>query len=106
MKSLRDYLAEAEYSAEHPVPGDYFDIEVDTDTLIETVVTEIQDDGSIIIELDEHAESIMSKAGYIFENSNMPSANDSTSPINGNEGVLSPIHGNAFAPYHRKHDPR
>jgi hypothetical protein len=106
MKSLRDYLAEAEYSAEHPVPGDYFDIEVDTDTLIETVVTEIQDDGSIIIELDEHAESIMSKAGYIFENSNMPSANDSTSPINGDEGVLSPIHGNAFAPYHRKHDPR
>ena len=106
MKSLRDYLAEAEYSAEHPVPGDYFDIEVDTDTLIETVVTEIQDDGSIIIELDEHAESIMSKAGYIFENSNMPSANDSTSPINGDEGVLSPIHGNAFAPYYRKHDPR
>ena len=106
MKSLRDYLAEAEYSADNPVPGDYFDIEIDTDTLIETVVTEIQADGSIIIDLDEHAESIMSKAGYIFENSNMPSANDSTSPINGDEGVLSPIHGNAFAPYYRKHDPR
>jgi hypothetical protein len=106
MKSLRDYLAEAEYSAENPVPGDYFDIEIDTDTLIETVVTEIQEDGSIIIDLDEHAEEIMTKAGYVFENSNMPVANDSTSPINGDEGVMSPIHGNAFAPYHRKHDPR
>jgi hypothetical protein len=34
--------------------------------------------------------------GWVFEDSNMPVANDSTSPI----------HGNAFAPYHRKHDPR
>jgi hypothetical protein len=55
MKSLRDYLAEAEYSADNPVPGDYFDIEIDTDTLIETVVTEIQADGSNIIDLDENA---------------------------------------------------
>jgi hypothetical protein len=102
MKSLRDYLAEAEYIAENPVPGDLFGIELDTDTLVETVITQINDDGSIVIDLDDTAMQMLSTAGYMFENSLMPDPmNDS--PI---DGHMSPINGNAFAPYHRKHDPR
>ena len=36
MKRLTDYIAEEIYAVENPVPGDHFDIEVDTDTIIET----------------------------------------------------------------------
>lgn len=96
MKSLREYIAESEFILENPVPGDVFDIELSTDVLIESIVTELLEDGSPVINLDEQALKIMESMGWIFEDSNMPSANDS----------ISPIHGNAFAPYHRKHDPR
>jgi hypothetical protein len=103
MKSLKDYLAEAEYILENPVPGDHFDIEVDSDTVIETIVTELGSNGEVIIALDEHAIQLLSRAGHLLENSLMPSPEDSTSPI---DGHTSPINGSAFAPYHRKHDPR
>jgi hypothetical protein len=100
MKSLKDYLAEAEFIMENPVPGDYFDIEVDTDTLIETVVTEINDRGDVMIALDEHAIGLLTKAGYIFESGTTPETEDDT------EGFMSPISGLAFIPYSRKQDPR
>jgi len=103
MKSLKHYLVEAEYILENPVPGDHFDIEVDSDTVIETVVTEIGANGEIIIALDESAIQLLSGAGHLLENSLMPSPEDSASPI---DGHISPINGSAFAPYHRKHDPR
>jgi hypothetical protein len=96
MKKLTDYIAESAFAIENPVPGDVFSLELDTDTLIESLVTELREDGSPVIDLDETAISIMESMGWVFEDSNMPVANDSTSPI----------HGNAFAPYHRKHDPR
>lgn len=102
MKSLKDYISEAEFIAENPVPGDLFGIELDTETLVETVITQINEDGSIVIDLDDTAMQMLSTAGYVFENSLMPDPlNDS--PI---DGHMSPINGNAFAPYHRKHDPR
>lgn len=112
MKSLREYLVLAEYAADNPVPGDIFDIAVSTDQLIETVITELTPDGSIIIELDEHAVRIMESAGMLFEEPGAV-ANDSTSPIHGGnqmlkhpDGEFSPINGSAFAPYDRKSDPR
>jgi hypothetical protein len=113
MKSLKQHLVLAEYAAVNPVPGDVFDIAVTTDQLIETVVSELMPDGSIIIELDTAAVKIMESAGMVFEDSNMPVANDSASPIKGSskmsgstDGFMSPINGSAFAPYDRRHDPR
>jgi hypothetical protein len=97
MKSLKDYLSEAEFVMENPVPGDYFDIEVDTDTLIETVVTEINARGDVIIALDEQAITLLSNAGYIFEDNHEEDSED---------GFMSPINGTAFIPYSRKQDPR
>ena len=56
MKSFREYLAESEYAAENPVPGDYFDIELGVmDVVIETTVVEINEDGSVIVECDDRA---------------------------------------------------
>ena len=96
MKSFLDYLAESEFSYENPVPGDVFDLEISTDTLIESIVSELAEDGTPIVDLDDAAVKIMESIGWVFEDSNQPVANDS----------ISPIHGNAFAPYIRKHDPR
>lgn len=96
MKTLKDYIAESAFAIDNPVPGDVFSLELDTDTLIESLVTELLEDGSPVVDLDEQAISIMESMGWAFEDSNMPMANDS----------ISPIHGSAFAPYHRKHDPR
>jgi hypothetical protein len=114
MKRLTEYFYEASYGAASPVPGDYFDIEVDTDTIIETVVTELTEDGDIIISLDNHAMAMLESTGALFESSNMPSPVDSASPIHGGprqkdqptDGAMSPIHGDAFLPYDRKKDPR
>lgn len=113
MKRLTDYIAEEIYAVENPVPGDHFDIEVDTDTIIETVVTEITEDG-VIIDLDEAALDMLYHTGVLLEDSNMPVAVDSASPISGQssqdrtpvDGHMSPIWGNNFMPYDRKKDPR
>ncbi len=113
MKRLTDYIVEENYAMENPVPGDHFDIEVNTDTIIETVVTEIMEDG-VIIDLDETALEMLCNTGVLLENSNMPVAVDSTSPIHGHpnqeatplDGHMSPIWGNNFMPYDRKKDPR
>ena len=96
MKSLREYIVESEFILENPVPGDAFDLELSTDVLIESVVGELLEDGSPVIELDNRAIEIMENMGWTFEDSSLPTPTDS----------ISPIHGNAFAPYQRKQDPR
>lgn len=114
MKRLTDYFLEESFGADNPVPGDFFDIEVDTDTVIETVVTELTEDGDIVIELDEVALDMLSGAGALFEGVNMPAQRDSASAIPGQQshesnpldGTMSPIHGDNFLPYDRKQDPR
>ena len=93
MKSLKDYLAEEEFAASNPVPGDHFDIEVDTDTLIETVVVGLTEDGDIIIDLDDEAFSLLE--------SNMTAVDNVDS-----DGHMSPIFGSSFLNYNRKQDPR
>ena len=96
MKTLKDYIPESEFAIDNPIPGDVFEFELDTETIVETVVSELLPSGDFVVELDETAISWLTEHGAIFEDSNMPAASDSASPIS----------GNAFAPYHRKYDPR
>jgi hypothetical protein len=84
MKSLREYIELVEDSYEHPTIGDVFEMEIARDeTLIETVVVDVLEDG-IVIEADDTIMSILNNVGYLVENSNMPTARDSISPIHSN----------------------
>lgn len=82
MRSFTDYLTEAAEAAEYPQVGDVFMIEVSPDNLIETTVAEVTTDG-VVVYLDETAAMLMLDKGILLEDSNMPVAVDSTSPING-----------------------
>lgn len=48
MKKLNEYISEAEQWMEEPSTGDYFDIELEDDTLLETYVMETNDDKIIL----------------------------------------------------------
>lgn len=78
MKTLKDYITEAEYSYNNPVVGDYFDIELSPTELVESEVIDLVEDG-IVIAVNESVYSLLT------ENSNMPVAQDSTSPIHGQD---------------------
>ena len=83
MKSFREYLIEAELMEDNPSVGDVFELEIARDeTLIETYIVDVVEDG-IVIEADETTMSILRHVGYLNENSNMPPARDSRSPIYG-----------------------
>ena len=83
MKSLREYIEIVEDSYEHPTIGDVFEIEIARDeTIIETFVVDVLEDG-IVIEADDTTLEILRHVGYLAEDSNMPPANDSISPIHG-----------------------
>jgi hypothetical protein len=83
MKSFKDYLTETELMENSPSPGDVFEIEIAREELvIETTVVDIVQDG-IVIEADDEMMRILMHVGYLTEDSNMPVANDSTSPIHG-----------------------
>jgi hypothetical protein len=58
MKSLRDYLAEAEYAAENPIAGDDFAIIIREECLLETYITEETEDG-IVLYADEQVMAIL-----------------------------------------------
>jgi hypothetical protein len=83
MKTLREYIEQVEESYDDPSIGDYFDLEIAREELVlETTVIDILDDG-IVIEADDAMIKILMHVGYLTEDSNMPVANDSTSPIHG-----------------------
>ena len=83
MKTLREYIEQVEESYSDPTIGDYFDLEIARDeTLLETYVVDVMEDG-IVIEADDTMMRILMHVGYLTEDSNMPTAQDSTSPING-----------------------
>ena len=83
MKSFKDYLTETELMEDSPSPGDVFEIEIAREELVlETTVIDILDDG-IVIEADDAMIKILMHVGYLTEDSNMPTARDSISPING-----------------------
>jgi hypothetical protein len=87
MKSFREYLQEAELMEDTPSTGDVFEIEIAREELVlETTVVDVLEDG-IVIEADETMMSILRHVGYLAEDSNMPPAQDSTSPINGQKDV-------------------
>lgn len=84
MKSLREYIEIVEDSYEHPTIGDVFEMEIARDeTLIETYIVDVLEDG-IVIEADDTMLGILRHVGYLTEDSNMPPAQDSTSPIHSN----------------------
>ena len=91
MKTLREYIEQVEESYEDPTIGDYFDLEIARDeTLLETYVVDVVEDG-IVIEADDTMMRILTQMGYLNENSNLPPAQDSTSPINGKKDVYKEI---------------
>ena len=91
MKTLREYIEQVEESYDDPAVGDYFDLEIARDeTLLETYVVDVVEDG-IVIEADDTMMRILTHAGYLNEDSNMPPAQDSTSPINGKKDVYKEI---------------
>lgn len=84
MKSFSDYLIEAELTEGNPAVGDYFDLEIARDeTLIETYIVDVFEDG-IVLEADDTMIELLRHAGYLNEDSNMPTARDSISPIHSN----------------------
>jgi hypothetical protein len=84
MKSLKEYLAEAELLETVPSIGDVFEIEIAREEIvIETTVVGYTEDG-VILEADDTMMKILKHVGYLTEDSNMPTARDSISPIHSN----------------------
>ena len=85
MKTFREYLEETELMEDNPSIGDVFELEIAREELIiETVIAEITEDG-IVLEADDTMLQILRHVGYLNEDSNMPPAQDSTSPIHRNK---------------------
>jgi hypothetical protein len=83
MKSFKDYLVETELMEESPTVGDIFEIEIAREELVlESQVVELVEDG-IVIEADDTMMRILMHVGYLTEDSNMPTAPNSISPIHG-----------------------
>jgi len=92
MKTFKEYLVKEEYSYSNPVVGDYFDLEIARDeTLLETYVVDVVEDG-IVIEADDTMIQILRQVGYLDEGVNLPPAQDSTSPINGDENIEEDVY--------------
>jgi len=87
MKTFKHYLQESEHLAENPAVGDIFELEIAREEIVlESFVVDIVEDG-IVIEADDTMMRILTHVGYLTENSNMPTAQDSTSPIDGRKGA-------------------
>ena len=92
MKTFSDYLTEAEYLAENPAVGDVFELEIAREEImLESYVVDIVEDG-IVIEADETMMKILMHVGYLNENSLMRPADDSASPINGDENIEEDVY--------------
>jgi hypothetical protein len=83
MKTFREYLQEAELMESNPAVGDVFELEIAREEIVlESYVVDVVEDG-IVIEADDTMMRILMHVGYLTENSNMFTAQDTTSPING-----------------------
>ena len=73
MKTFKDYLLQEEHANETPSVGDVFELEMARDeTLIETTVVEVLEDG-IVINADDTVMKMFEDAGYLQEyNTGMP----------------------------------
>jgi hypothetical protein len=63
MKTLSDYIVEAEQWIDNPQPGDDFAINIREITLIESYVTDVTDDG-IVIAADQNMLDLLEGHGY------------------------------------------
>jgi len=66
MKSFKDYLSESEYGLHNPLVGDNVDIELTNDSMIESYVVELTEDG-VVIQVDERAMQLLEEHGYTTE---------------------------------------
>jgi hypothetical protein len=66
MKSFKDYLSESEYGLHNPLVGDNIDIELTNDSMIESYVVELVEDG-VIIQADERVMQLLEQHGYTTE---------------------------------------
>lgn len=66
MKSFKDYLSESEYGLHNPLVGDNVDIELTNDSMIESYIVELTEDG-VIIQVDERAMQLLEEHGYTTE---------------------------------------
>jgi hypothetical protein len=83
MKTFREYLQETELMESNPSVGDVFELEIAREEIVlESYVVDVVEDG-IVIEADDTMMRILMHVGYLTENSNMFTAQDTTSPING-----------------------
>jgi hypothetical protein len=88
MKSFREYLQEVELMESNPAVGDVFELEIAREEIVlESYVVDVVEDG-IVIEADDTMMRILMHVGYLTENSNMFTAQDTTSPINGKKDAL------------------
>jgi len=75
MKSFKDYLSEAEYAAENPVVGDYFDIELSPTELVESEVVDVIEDG-IVIQVTEQVLSLLEGYDKAYNDVNTETSTD------------------------------
>lgn len=66
MKTLKQYIAEAESVANTPVVGDSFAINILDECLIESYIVDLVEDG-IVIEGDDRVMSLLGQYGYLSE---------------------------------------
>jgi hypothetical protein len=59
MKSLKDYITESEQWMETPAEGDNFALELEDDTLLETYIMEVAEDGSLLLDSNEQIYSLL-----------------------------------------------
>jgi len=93
MKTFKHYLQESEYLAENPAIGDSFDIEIAREEIVlESYVVDIVEDG-VVIQADDTMMRILTHVGYLIEDSRMhATAQDSTSPIDGDENIKEDVY--------------
>ena len=66
MKTLRDYIAETDTWVSNPVPGDEFDIELAPDSLVESWVIDVTEDG-VVLAADDRMMSLLESQGLLSE---------------------------------------
>ena len=66
MKTLRDYIAETDAWVSNPAPGDEFDIELAPDSLVESWVVDVVEDG-VILAADEPMMALLENQGLLSE---------------------------------------
>jgi hypothetical protein len=68
MKTLRDYLTEAEEHQHRPITGDVFQFELEDGTLLETYVMDQDDVGDLLLDSTDEIYSLLEQWGLLGDN--------------------------------------